>query len=116
MDSYEPIYIQSSFGDFEERFDDAGEHQSAIIDDADFDVIRDIDTVLFFRLNSFMHSVSDRELDRSRRFQLSAQEDANKQVDQLANDERSEYAAGKINFFFHQLKKILSPQQQEEVH
>ena len=68
-----------------------------------FDILHDIDTVLFLRVNSFYHSISGHELDR-RDFDMvhdSHHLAMNETGSQLANDERTQFAAGKINFFFH---------------
>ena len=40
--------------------EDAGKEDAT----ADFDVLQDIDTVLFMRVNSFYHSISNQQLDR----------------------------------------------------
>jgi len=50
-------YYGSRYADWE----DVGEITESS-DDEPFNILEDIDTVLFFRLNSFLHSVSNSEL------------------------------------------------------
>ena len=79
----------------------------------DFDILEDIDTLLFSRLNSFYHSLTNEQLDMEEFEQMN---DENETGAQLANDERKEFLASKINYFFHQLRQQLSPEQQNQVH
>ena len=68
----------------------------------DFDILEDIDTLLFSRLNSFYHSLTNEQLDMEEFEQMN---DENETGAQLANDERKEFLASKINYFFHQLRQ-----------
>lgn len=96
-------YYGSRYADWE----DVGEITESS-DDEPFNILEDIDTVLFFRLNSFLHSVSNSELQNDS-FDFSKINETQK----LANDERTEFATGKISFFFHQMQDVLSPEQIE---
>ena len=71
-----------------------------------FNVLEDIDTVLLHRVNSFFHSISNQQLEHHRDYD----EGENETGMQLANEEQTEFVTGKINFYFHQLKDLLSEQ------
>lgn len=79
-------------------------------DDGDFNILDDIDTVLFFRVNSFVHSVTGHEIEHPSYLDehYANQSDA---VTKLASDERADYASSKINQYFHGLMELLRPEQ-----
>ena len=65
--------------------------------DHDFDVLEDLDTVMYWRVNSFFHSISNEQLMLDNYL-----DDAKvNETVQLANTEQAEYAQGKINYYFH---------------
>ena len=65
--------------------------------DDNFNILDDIDTVLFFRVNSFVHSVTGHELGIHHPYVEG--HDTNQSVagTKLAQDERTDYASSKIN-------------------
>ena len=93
-------------GGLQDYQDESREEDSvfAPVSQKGFEVLDDIDTVLFFRVNSFIHSISNKQLKYTDENESKMNESFNK----LDQDEKTEFAQGKINFFFHQLKDILS--------
>lgn len=71
-------------------------------DSSDFNILEDIDTVMFFRVNSFVHSLTGYELEHP-----DFLKNKNDTI-RLASDKRSEYASSKINDYFHGLMTLLS--------
>ena len=80
----------------------------------DFNILDDIDTVLFFRVNSFVHSVTGTELNEIP-FHL-GESAVNEAPPKLASEERSDFASSKINFYFRELINLLRPDQVHMVH
>ena len=60
------------------------EGEDGDLSDQTFDILRDIDTVLFFRVNSFFHSVTNRQLE-SRHIKLPQMNE----TAQMPNDEKT---------------------------
>lgn len=100
-----------------EAFEDEqpNESESDEEDESDFNILDDIDTVLFFRVNSFVHSLTGHELNM--RHPYLEQSHRNKSVagPRVALQERSDYANSQINRYFHDLMVLLRPEQVDMV-
>mmetsp|Transcript_25744 Transcript_25744/g.34402 ORF Transcript_25744/g.34402 Transcript_25744/m.34402 type:complete len:145 (-) Transcript_25744:914-1348(-) len=115
---YEDGYLRGAYGgeyqdwaEFDDDHELDGRARSGDDPDNedDFNILDDIDTVLFFRVNSFVHSVTGSEL-QDHSFEA-MEHGVNETPAKLANDERTEYASSKINFYFHKLMALLEPAQ-----
>ena len=78
--------------------------------DKSFNILDDIDTVLFLHVNAFIHSITDTLLE-DEELELPLHRNDSK----APNDERTEYATSRINFYFHQLMQIMSESQIEAI-